>query len=52
MQIAIVGLGRMGMNMCLRLLQKGHKVVAYNRSPEKPKPSFAGAPRGSIPLKI
>lgn len=31
----MVGLGRMGMNMVRRLLKGGHKVVAYNRSPEK-----------------
>lgn len=33
MQIGMVGLGKMGMNMARRLLQDGHKVVAYNRSP-------------------
>lgn len=31
----MVGLGRMGMNMALRLLQKKLEVVAYNRSPDK-----------------
>ena len=35
MQIALVGLGRMGMNMAKRLLQGGHQVVAYNRTPAK-----------------
>jgi len=35
MQIAIVGLGRMGMNMARRLLNGGHEVVAYNRTAEK-----------------
>ncbi len=35
MRIAMVGLGKMGMNMAKRLLQGGHEVVAYNRSPEK-----------------
>jgi 3-hydroxyisobutyrate dehydrogenase-like beta-hydroxyacid dehydrogenase len=36
MRVVIVGLGRMGMNMAKRLLQGGHKVVAYNRiSPKK-----------------
>lgn len=33
MQIAIMGLGRMGANMARRLLRGGHEVVAYNRSP-------------------
>ncbi|RJX26128.1 MAG: decarboxylating 6-phosphogluconate dehydrogenase [Desulfurivibrio sp.] len=35
MQIGMIGLGRMGMNMARRLLQGGHQVVAYNRSPDK-----------------
>jgi len=35
MQIAMVGLGRMGMNMGRRLLQGGHEVIAYNRTREK-----------------
>jgi 6-phosphogluconate dehydrogenase len=35
MQVAMIGLGRMGMNMARRLLKKGHEVVAYNRTAEK-----------------
>ena len=35
MQLAMIGLGRMGMNMVRRLLQGGHEVVAYNRTPQK-----------------
>jgi len=35
MQIAIIGLGRMGMNMAKRLLLGGHEVVAFNRTPTK-----------------
>ena len=35
MEIGFVGLGRMGFNMTLRLLQGGHRVVAWNRSPDK-----------------
>lgn len=35
MQIGMVGLGRMGMNMAMRLLRGRHKVVAFNRSPDK-----------------
>ncbi|MGH9175102.1 MAG: NAD(P)-binding domain-containing protein, partial [Vicinamibacterales bacterium] len=34
MEIAIVGLGRMGGNMARRLLLDGHRVVAHNRSRE------------------
>jgi 6-phosphogluconate dehydrogenase len=35
MQIAMIGLGRMGMNMARRLLGGGHEVIAWNRSREK-----------------
>jgi 6-phosphogluconate dehydrogenase len=35
MQIAMIGLGRMGMNMARRLLKGGHQVVAYNRTKDK-----------------
>ncbi len=35
MKIGMIGLGRMGMNMARRLLKKGQKVVAYNRTREK-----------------
>lgn len=35
MQMAMIGLGRMGMNMARRLLQGGHSVVAYNRTRQK-----------------
>ena len=33
MELGFVGLGRMGGNMVTRLLQGGHRVVAYDRSP-------------------
>lgn len=35
MKLAMVGLGRMGMNMARRLLQHGHDVTTYNRTYEK-----------------
>ena len=35
MQIAMIGLGRMGMNMAKRLLGGGHQVVVYNRTQSK-----------------
>jgi 6-phosphogluconate dehydrogenase len=34
-ELAIVGLGRMGGNMARRLHRAGHRVVAYNRSRDK-----------------
>jgi 6-phosphogluconate dehydrogenase len=35
MKLAMIGLGRMGMNMARRLLAGNHEVVAYNRTAEK-----------------
>ncbi|MHC1741898.1 MAG: phosphogluconate dehydrogenase (NAD(+)-dependent, decarboxylating) [Syntrophobacteraceae bacterium] len=35
MQLAMIGLGRMGMNMTRRLLGGGHVVVAFNRTRDK-----------------
>jgi 6-phosphogluconate dehydrogenase len=31
MELAVLGLGRMGANMTVRLVRKGHRVVAWNR---------------------
>lgn len=33
MELAMIGLGRMGSNMSRRLIQGGHRVVGYNRAP-------------------
>jgi 6-phosphogluconate dehydrogenase len=35
MQIGMVGLGRMGANMSRRLMNGGHKCVAFDRNPER-----------------
>jgi 6-phosphogluconate dehydrogenase len=35
MELGMVGLGRMGANMAERLVRAGHKVVAFDRHPEK-----------------
>ncbi len=34
MQLGMIGLGRMGANMVRRLIKKGHKCVAYDRTPD------------------
>ena len=34
MQLAMIGLGRMGGNMAERLMRDGHRVVVFDRSPE------------------
>ena len=33
MEIAFMGLGAMGSRMALRLLEAGHRVTVWNRSP-------------------
>ena len=33
MELGMIGLGRMGLNMTLRLLRGGHRVVVWNRHP-------------------
>lgn len=35
MKLGLIGLGRMGGNMAMKLLEGGHEVVVWNRSPEK-----------------
>jgi 6-phosphogluconate dehydrogenase len=35
MQFGIIGLGRIGSSLALQAVDKGHAVVAYNRSPER-----------------
>ncbi len=35
MEIGMVGLGRMGMNMSIRLIQRGHRVVGTSKSREE-----------------
>ena len=37
MQIAIVGLGRMGANIARRLMKNGHQVVGYDAIPDAAK---------------
>jgi 6-phosphogluconate dehydrogenase len=32
MEMGMVGLGRMGGNMVLRLLKRGHRMIAFDRS--------------------
>ncbi|HET7318993.1 MAG TPA: NAD(P)-binding domain-containing protein, partial [Nitrospirota bacterium] len=34
MKLGYIGLGKMGYNMAELLLEKGHRIVAYNRSAE------------------
>ena len=51
MELAIVGLGRMGGNMARRLHLAGHRVVAFNRSPDKTKEIIAEGLEGAFEPK-
>ncbi|MFH1408496.1 MAG: phosphogluconate dehydrogenase (NAD(+)-dependent, decarboxylating) [Nanoarchaeota archaeon] len=48
MEIGFLGLGRMGKNMVCRLLDGGHKVVAWNRHKD---PVLEVAEKGAMPAK-
>jgi 6-phosphogluconate dehydrogenase len=50
MKIGMVGLGRMGANMSLRLFQHGHEVVAFDHNPQAVKgvASEGGQAAGSL----
>jgi 6-phosphogluconate dehydrogenase len=51
MKLAMIGLGRMGMNMARRLMQDGHEVVAYNRTPDKVDQLVSEGARGAYSLE-
>jgi 6-phosphogluconate dehydrogenase len=51
MQVGMIGLGRMGMNMALRLLRGRHSVVAYNRTAEKVKEIEKKGAKGAYSLE-
>ena len=46
MKLGFIGLGRMGYNMCLNLLEHKHKLVVYDISPE---PAKKLAKKGAVP---
>src|SRR5256714_3422529 len=50
MQIGIAGLGRMGAAVAARLMEVGHTVQVWNRTPDKAKPLIdAGAKQATTP---
>jgi 6-phosphogluconate dehydrogenase len=51
MKLAMIGLGRMGMNMARRLLAGGHQVVAYNRTRDKTEQMVAEGAEGAFTLE-
>ena len=50
MQIAMIGLGKMGLNMVLRLLGGGHVVVAMDRDPARVAEAVAAGATGASNL--
>ena len=50
MQLAMIGLGRMGGNMTERLLKGGHSVVVYDRSADAIQKSVAVGATGALDL--
>jgi len=51
MELAMIGLGRMGGNMATRLLRGGHRVVVYNRTPEPVRAAEAEGAIGATSLE-
>ena len=45
-KIAFLGLGQMGVPMAARLLQAGHELTVWNRTPDRAKPLAAGGGSG------
>lgn len=50
MKIGYIGLGKMGLGMVKKMLEKGHEVVAYNRSPESVKLAEEAGAKGAYTL--
>jgi 3-hydroxyisobutyrate dehydrogenase len=52
-KVGIAGAGKMGTAIGLRLLEQGHAVMVYNRTPERAKVLLdAGATRAAIPQQL
>src|SRR3954466_10868860 len=51
LKIAMVGLGRMGANMTLRLIEHGHEVVAWDRNDEAVQAATSEGARGVSSLE-
>ena len=53
MQVGVAGLGAMGGNVAARLIEVGHQVAVWNRTPEKTKPlAAAGAKVAGSPAEL
>src|SRR5262245_46481219 len=53
MRIGVAGVGRMGAAIALRLIEVGHQVTVWNRSPDKARPlGGAGAKVAASPAEL
>jgi 3-hydroxyisobutyrate dehydrogenase len=53
MKVGVVGLGAMGGNIAARLIEVGHEVTVWNRTPDKAKPlAGAGARVAASPAEV
>jgi 3-hydroxyisobutyrate dehydrogenase len=53
MKVGVAGLGKMGAPIAARLLETGHTVAVWNRTPDKTKPlTAAGAAAVSTPAEV
>jgi len=53
MQIGIAGIGKMGAAIAQRVMEVGHTITVWNRSPEKTKPiAAAGAAVAATPAEL
>jgi 3-hydroxyisobutyrate dehydrogenase len=53
MHIGVAGLGAMGSNVAARLMEVGHQVTVWNRTPDKTKPlADAGAKAAATPAAL
>ena len=50
MELGMVGLGRMGSNMATRLLRAGHRIVGFDRNPQKVEALVAEGAAGATSL--
>lgn len=51
MELAMIGLGKMGLNMSTRLVQGGHRVVGYDRSAESVSSAAKNGAEGASSLE-
>ena len=51
MELALIGLGKMGLNMATRLVRGGHKVVGYARTKESVDAAIANGAEGASSLE-